>query len=101
MRSRQAHETIATFVAELRKLSEFCNYGDMLEDMLQDRIVCGINNPAMQRRLLAESGLTLRKALEIAQGMEEADRSAKVMQGMEQKPVLVQRVQSVGCRRPR
>ena len=46
MRSRQSHETIATFVAELGKFSEFCNYGDMLEDMLWDRIVCGINNPA-------------------------------------------------------
>jgi hypothetical protein len=33
--------------------------------MLRDRLVCGINQPSMQRRLLAEVALTFKKALEI------------------------------------
>ena len=78
-------ESIAMFVAELRKLSEFCNYGEMLNDMLRDRLVCGINNVAMQRRLLSESKLTLERALELAQGMEAADQSSKAMHDGEQK----------------
>ena len=41
-RVRQSNETIATFVAELRKLSEFCYFGDKLDKMLRDRIVRGI-----------------------------------------------------------
>ena len=55
-------ESIATFVTELRSLSEFCNFGEMLEDMIQNRLVCGINDEAMQKRVsgaetyLQESG---------------------------------------------
>ena len=57
---------MATFVAELRSLAEFCNFGTSLEEMLRDRIVCGINNSKIQRRLPAENTLTIGKALELA-----------------------------------
>ena len=63
-------ESVATFVSELRSLAEFCNFGGALEDMLRDRIVCGIND--IQRRLLAEANLSFAKAIELAQGMETA-----------------------------
>ena len=42
-----------------------------------DRLVCGMKDPVTQRRLLAESKLTLAKALEIAQGMEAAAKQAQ------------------------
>ena len=38
--------------------------------MLLDRLVCGINDKKIQRRLLAERGLTLKMAEEIALGDE-------------------------------
>ena len=53
-RVRQSNETIAAFVAELRKLSEFCNFRDKLDEMLRNRIVNEINQPAMQNRLLKD-----------------------------------------------
>ena len=65
---------MATYVAELRSLAEFCNFGQTLEAMLRDRIVCGINDDAIQRRLLAEPVLTFKKSLEIAQGLEATAR---------------------------
>ena len=43
--------------------------------MLRDRIVCGISDNTIQRRLLAELGLTYKKALEISQGIEAANRN--------------------------
>ena len=43
-RSRHAGESVATFFAELKRLSEHCNFGDALEDMLRDRLVCGIQD---------------------------------------------------------
>ena len=61
-------ESVSTFIVELRKLSEFRNFRDMLDDMLCNRLVCGINHPGIQKRLLSESDLTLEKALEISQG---------------------------------
>ena len=50
-RSRDESESVATFVAGLRKLSEHCEFKDVLEDMIRDRLVCGINNDKIQRSL--------------------------------------------------
>ena len=43
---------MSTYVSELRSLAEHCNFGAMLDLMLRDRLVCGINDDAIQRRLL-------------------------------------------------
>ena len=40
--------------------------------MLRDRLVCGIADNVIQKRLLAEDPLTLTKALDISKGMESA-----------------------------
>ena len=78
-RSRNAGESIAAYVADLRRLAEFCNFGTTLEKMLRDRIVCGLNCEGIQRKLLAERELTYELALAIAQGSEEADRNLREM----------------------
>ena len=68
-------ESIADYVAELQRLSVHCEFGDYLA--LHDRLVCGLHTESIQKRLLAEADLTLKKALELAQGMEATDRNAK------------------------
>ena len=80
-RVRGASESIRTFVAELKKLSEFCEYNDSLEEMLRDRLVCGINNRGIQQRLLSECSLTFAKALDIAQAMEAAAKGIEDLSG--------------------
>ena len=47
-RSRQGGESVSAYVAELRKLSEHCDFGETLNDMLRDRLVCGINDQRTQ-----------------------------------------------------
>ena len=79
-RSRRQGETVSAFVAELRKLSEYCQFGDTLSDMLRDRLVCVINDQKLQRRLLAEPTLTYDKAFALAQALETADKSAKELE---------------------
>ena len=74
-RTQKPGETVATFVAELRQLSEFCEFGASLEDMLRDLFVCGIASGSIQRRLLAEP--ELQKAQNLAQAIESADMNAK------------------------
>ena len=64
-------------MSELRSLAEHCNFESTLEDMLRDRIVCGINDHAIQQRLLGEEKLTFEKAMNTAQAMETAARNAK------------------------
>ena len=51
---RKLGESVATFVAELSSLAEFCNYSTSLDDVIPDRIVCGITNSKIQQNLLAE-----------------------------------------------
>ena len=48
--------------------------------MLRDRVVCGIRDVRLQRRLLAESELTLKKAFEICQATELAHKNAQNLQ---------------------
>ena len=74
-RYRKQEETVANFVADLRKLAGHCQFGDSLSDMLRDRLVCVINDKRIQRRLLAEPDLTFKRAFELAQGLEIADRN--------------------------
>ncbi|XP_058858757.1 uncharacterized protein K02A2.6-like [Acipenser ruthenus] len=78
--SRKPGISVAGFVAELRALSEYCEFGDTLNDRLRDRLVCGINDERIQRRLLSESTLDFRKALDIAQGMEIAAKNTSDLQ---------------------
>ena len=63
---------MANYSAELRALSQYCNFADTLKLMLRYRIVCGINNMQTQKHLLAEKNLTFAKAKEIAFALESA-----------------------------
>ena len=45
------------YLSQLRSLAEHCNYGTKLDEMLRDRSVCGVEVPAIQKRLLAEPNL--------------------------------------------
>ena len=78
--TRQAGESVTAYLAKLKKLSEHCNFGDSLNDMLRDRIVCGIQDQRTQRRLLAETDLTLKRAFEVAQAIESADKQVQELQ---------------------
>ncbi len=80
---RRSGESVAAFVANLRSLIEQCEFGDTLEIMIRDRLVFGINDMAIQKRLLAESKLTYKKAIELAQEMESADLDMKLLHGKE------------------
>ena len=74
---RKQGESVSTFVAELHSLSEYCNFGDTLEVMIRDRLVCVINDNGIQRRLLAEQDLTYKKTVELAQSLETAMQNMK------------------------
>ena len=73
-RSQKSGESIAQFVAELRKCAEYCDFQNKLDEAIRDRLVCGLCNETIQKRLLAEKNLTLAAAIEIAQGMEAATK---------------------------
>lgn len=69
-RSQREGESIADFVAELRRLSKDCQFEASLDDMLRDRLVAGIRDTRVQCRLLAELDLTFERAFELSQAAE-------------------------------
>ena len=77
---QEMEETVSEFVAGLRRLSECCQFAATLDDMLRDRLVCGIRDRRLQLRLLAETDLTFQKALDISQAIEAAERNARDLQ---------------------
>ena len=79
-RNQREGESIAQYIAELRKLSEHCNFREFLDQALRDRLVCGLTSEATQKRLLEEKDLTLAKAQEIAVGMEAAAKQTNELQ---------------------
>ena len=68
---------MSTYVSELHSLAEHCNFGTTLDLMLCDRLVCGINDNAVQCRLLSEQNLTFDKALTTEQGLEAAAKNLR------------------------
>ena len=78
-RVRQPHESISTYVTQLKRLAEHCNFGDTdrLNEMMRDRLVCGIANEKWQQRLLAEDGLTYAKAYKLLLSLEASEKEVK------------------------
>ncbi|GBM97020.1 hypothetical protein AVEN_234747-1, partial [Araneus ventricosus] len=79
-RLQHNNETVSSYVTELRRLAEECNFGATLAERLRDQLVCGIKvikDEALQRRLLAESTLTFNEAFSRAVAAESAAEQAK------------------------
>ena len=73
-RNQLESESIAQFVVELKRLALKCEFGVFLEEALRDRLVCGLRNVQIQKKLLTERDLTFKKAFETAQSMEMANK---------------------------
>ena len=73
---------MSIYIAELRALAEFCNFGDTLNLMIHNRLVCGINDDNTQCLLLTEKELTYKKALEIARSQEAAAQNEQTLREM-------------------
>ena len=67
-------ESIASFVAELRRLSLHCGYGENLSTALRDQFVMGLHSEATQKKLVMIKDLKLDLAIQTAKMDEKATR---------------------------
>ena len=79
-RNQNQGETVADYLAALRRAAAECQFAGFLEEALRDRFVCGLASEPLRRRLLLEKELSLRKATEIAVAMETADKDCKTIE---------------------
>lgn len=75
----EGQDRLSEFVAELWRISEHCEHGPSLSDMIRDRLVAGINDENIQKRLLATdyNKWDLHTAMDICIAMESATKNAK------------------------
>ena len=74
VRNQERGESVDMYVAELRKLAKTCNYGALEESLIRDRVVLGVPDVAVRKRLLQEPDLTLSKAIAVVQAHEATQR---------------------------
>ena len=80
-RDQLSGETINDYVVEIRRLTEHCNFGNMLDQMLRDRFVCGLYNEHIQEDLLVEEDdITFNNAVGKAVAKETAAKDKSELQ---------------------
>ncbi|XP_069103128.1 uncharacterized protein [Argopecten irradians] len=70
-------ETIDQFVTELKNQAKKCEFADLYECLIKDRIVGGITSDTARARLLREPELSLRKAVDICRVAETTSAQLK------------------------
>ncbi|CAG9106017.1 unnamed protein product [Plutella xylostella] len=73
-------QTVAVFVAELKKAARFCEFGSHLDDCMRDQFVCGLRSDGTRQRLFAETKIDFAKAVQIATTIEAAERDAHAVE---------------------
>ena len=91
-RDQREGESIKQYAAVLQKLTEHCNFGPALNEALRDRLICGMRNQTVQKRLLVKADLDFAKALEIAEMEEMAIKDASELQ-LQAKPEPVHHIE--------
>ena len=69
-RCQAAGETAEQFITSLYTLAESCDYGDLKDQMIRDRIVVGICDQSQSERLQMDADLTLEKAKKLVRQRE-------------------------------
>lgn len=87
-RMQMASETFEQFVTDLKIKSQSCNFGVLSESLIKDQIVIGITDKKVKERLLRESDLDLKKAIQICQAAETAKIQLKTIQSQENEALV-------------
>ena len=69
-RSQKESESINAYVTELQNLATNCEFADLRDSPIRDRLVLGLRDHAMRERLLRVEGLSLEKAITMLRAAE-------------------------------
>ena len=61
-RNQLPNKPVEQFITEVHRLGDSCEFGEMKEDLIRDRLVVGIREHSLSERLQMEPDLTLDKA---------------------------------------
>lgn len=78
-RNQENGETFDSFLLDLKKLVKNCGYQDK-DRMIRDRIVIGVGDDSLRKKLLEKDDLDLKKCIEMARSAEITHKRASDMQ---------------------
>ena len=78
-RDQEPGESIENYVATLRRMAQSCEFDTLADQLIRDRIVCGISDTVVRKRLLQERGLNLNKCIDMCRSAETAQSRVKTM----------------------
>ena len=78
-RCQKDGESIDSFVTSLRQLADTCEFENLKESLIRDRVVIGVKSKRMTQRLLRTENLTLAKAIEIVRSEDAANTQCAKM----------------------
>ncbi|KAL6455331.1 hypothetical protein MHYP_G00362250 [Metynnis hypsauchen] len=81
VRNQGQDESIEKYVTDLKSLASTCNFGQIKESLIRDRIVCGTNNAVLRERLLREDKLTLDKCVQLCRATELSRENRQTLEG--------------------
>ncbi|CAN8003195.1 unnamed protein product [Ixodes pacificus] len=84
-RKRETHERVKSFVTNLFKLAEKCQYGALKDELIRDRLVVGLLDTALSEKLKLYSALTLETTVTAARNSEAVKQQHKEMRGTQGK----------------
>lgn len=84
---QEMDETFDEFLTKARTQLLKCDYGDLADSLLKDKIVIGVLCEEIRKKLLAETELTLEKAINLCRANERASKHFGEMQTREQNTV--------------
>ena len=73
-RVQKVDESINDYVTDLKIKARNCNFGDLKDEMIRDKIICGITSEQLRGRLLRQGDISLDKVLEICRSHEARER---------------------------
>ena len=76
-RNQCDNETIDQYVTDLKKKAQTCEFQNLKDGLIRDRVVCGICCNQTCSRLLKEPDLTLQKAIDICKANEATSKQMK------------------------
>ena len=86
-RDQKESESISDYVAAIKKAAKNCDFKTTLDEMLRDRLVCGLVNTTIQQQLLEKDNLTLKAATDLATSIELTSKQAATLQPAPQQDV--------------
>ena len=78
-RNQESGELFDCYLTALKALAKTCNFGALTDELIRDRIVCGIRDGGTRKRLLQEAKLTMRRCLDVCRSVETTETQVKAM----------------------